>query len=37
MYKQDLALSNLQGLIYCKTQPTNHNTTLNSLIELAPE
>ena len=27
MYKQDLALNNLQELIYHKTQPTNLSTT----------
>ena len=26
MYKHDLALNNLQGLIYRKTQPTNQTT-----------
>ena len=26
MYKKDLALNNLQGLIYHKTQPTNSYT-----------
>ena len=35
MYKQDLALNNLQGLIYHKTQPINKpecNCTLNAFF-----
>ena len=31
-YKQDLALNNLQGLIRCKTQPTNVPSSLNLFI-----
>ena len=33
MYKQDLALNNLQGLIYHKTQPTNLSMYLMSTYQ----
>ena len=36
MYKQDLALNNLQGLIYRKTQPTNQPTNQFPLYGLGP-
>ena len=33
MYRQDLALNNLQGKVHCKTQPTNQPTvTVFSLL-----
>ena len=34
MYKQDLALNNLQGLICNKTQPTNQESILPSIYPL---
>ena len=36
MYKQDLALNNLQGLICHKTQPTNLNTCTHIFIRHKP-
>ena len=32
MYKEDLALNNLQGLICHKTQPTQNNFTLHLFL-----
>ena len=37
MYKQDLALHNLQGLIWCETQPSNQPTTRSSCSTMISE